>query len=142
MNNYHNVTVPVKCSPWQIKQLELRARCIGQLYNAGLGDMIARVEQVKRDKRWKELRAWKPKTKTEKKQRSQAYRVLHEEYKLSEYDTISRVRHHCKASKWLSDHIDGKMVMALGGEVWNNIANWIYAKHGEPHYKPSRDRKP
>jgi hypothetical protein len=121
--------------------LELQAWCIGQLYDAGLDDMIARVEQIKRDNRWKELRAWKPKTSKEKKQRTQAYSVLYEEYKLSEYDTINRVRHHCKASKWIADHVDGKMVMALGGEIWNNIANWIYAKHGEPHYKPSGDRK-
>ncbi len=132
----HVLILPLKASTCELERAQFLMRMSGQVYNATLQTMIGRVQQVRRDKTWRELAGQKP-----SEERTTTYNELKTKYGLSEFDCNKVALAHIRDSVWLADHLDGRIAIALGKEVWVSISKWMYGKSGKPHYIKSRKRR-
>lgn len=131
----HALIVPIKASTVDKERILFLMKCSGQLRNATLGTMISKVEQLRRDSRWRDLRNEK-----KNKGRAELYRELKKEYNLSEFDTIRVAHEHARESGWLTDHLDGRIINSIGKEVWTPINLWLHGQACKPRFTSSSQR--
>lgn len=131
----HVIIIPLKASASDKTRVKFLMNCSGQLRNATLGTMLGRVEQLRRDKGWKEL-AKQPKSK----QRTDKYNQLKRDYGLSEFDCIRVAQQHALKSGWLSDHLDGRIITSIGKEAWIPVNQWLHGQAGKPRFTKAAER--
>lgn len=76
----------------------------------------------------------------DKKERSQAYRLLRNEYGVGDFFTREIAGAHWKASKYMPDLLDRRAANALGHEIWLSIEAWLYRGGGLPRTDHPRTR--
>jgi len=131
----HVVVLPLRASAAEIERVKFLIKTAGQLRNATLQTMLGRVDQIRRDPRWRRLGETK-----KGKERTAAYNELKKRYQVSEFDAIRVAQKHAKDSIWIQDHLDGRAITALGKEVWVPVQSWLYLGAGKPRFQKASER--
>jgi hypothetical protein len=127
------VTVPLVVNPREAGIADARFRARGKLVNATLGTFVGRVEQMRRDSRWRTARQLSGE------ERSDALRLLRYEYGLTP-DGARRVAFdHWQASRWMPEMFGSRIALAVGTEVWTQVKNWLLRHTEKPGYQPSAE---
>jgi hypothetical protein len=131
----HVVIIPLRASTADLERVRFLIKTAGQLRNAALQTMLSRIEQMRRDPKWRELR-----DERKSKARTAAYNDLKKKYQVSEFDAIRVAQKHAKDSVWIRDHLDGRAVTSIGKEVWVPVQSWLYGGAGKPRFQKAGER--
>jgi hypothetical protein len=75
------------------------------------------------------------------KERALAYKKLRREYDVGEFAARELACVHWQRSQWMAKLIDRRSANALGSEVWQSVAAWLYAGAGRPRTQHPRERE-
>ena len=129
----HVVTVPLVHNEREASIVDARLRARGKLVNATLGTLLGRVEQMRRESRWRAARQlrWQ--------ERSRALSTLRYEFGLTP-DGARRVAFdHWQASGWMTEVFGSRIALAVGTEVWTRVKNWLLGHAERPLHQPSAE---
>jgi hypothetical protein len=132
----HVVAIRLRIRPHEAIGIDQRLLALGQLRNAVVRDARKRALAMKEDTRWRtNMEIVDPK------ERALAYKKLRREYDVGEFAARELACVHWQRSQWMAKLIDRRSANALGSEVWQSVAAWLYAGAGRPRTQHPRERE-
>jgi putative transposase len=128
----HVVVLPLRTNRREAVILRQRLRVRGQLRNAALETMLARIESMRADPRFAAASRLRGAAKTRR------CRELRDEYGLSKREACNVAFGHWRASRWMPTVVDSRVALELGTEVWQQLSAWLFGNGGRPRLKSSR----
>jgi hypothetical protein len=108
--------LPLAVDPGQGRRLRAHFEAARALYNALLGEALARLHRMWADPAWQAARAI---PKTQKQERAAAFSQLRQAYGFSEYDLHEFAKHaNCT---WVADHIDAVTAQTLATRAYQAV---------------------
>jgi hypothetical protein len=108
--------LPLAVTGGQARRLRAHFEAARALYNALLGQALARLHRMRADPAWQAARAI---PKTQKRERAAAFSQLRQEYGFSEY-TLHDFAKEANCA-WIADHIDSVMAQTLATRAYQAV---------------------
>ncbi len=122
--------LPLAVDPGQAKRQQAHFEAARCLYNALLGEALARLDRMRADPAWQAARAL---PKTQKQERAAAFSHLRQEYGFSEYalhDFAKRAN-----CTWIADHIDAMLAQTLATRAYQAVNRVCLGKAKKVRFK-------
>src|SRR5258708_5062083 len=122
--------LPLAVDPGQARRQQAHFEAARCLYNALLGEALARLNRMRADPAWQAARAL---PKTQKQERAAAFSHLRQEYGFSEYalhDFAKRAN-----CTWIADHIDSVMAQTLATRAYQAVNRVCLGKAKKVRFK-------
>src|SRR5258708_2118188 len=120
--------LPLKVNAQQEAVLLARLEAARQVYNACLGQALARREKMLHSRVYQQARAMHS-----GKARSQAFAEARAACGFGEYDLHSYAAQF--GHSWLGDHLDSLVVQKLASRAFEAVEQYHFGKHGRPRFK-------
>jgi len=127
------LTVPLVVDQREASIVDARLRARGKLRNATLGTLLGRVEQMRRDTRWRAAQRLGGAA------RSKALGGLRHEYGLTSAGAYRIAFDHWQSSGWMTEMFGSRVALAVGSEVLTQVKNWMLGHTERPRHQPSGD---
>ncbi len=115
------------------RRLRVRLDCARQIYNAVLGESLARLGLLRQSKAFQSARAMPKRSKEQQRERSAAFRALDVQFRLREYDLhayATRLSH-----SWLGKHLDANTIQTIASRAYTAVRQYQLGAHGRPRFK-------
>jgi transposase len=122
--------LPLRIDVGQAKRLPAHFETARCLYNALLGEALARLNQMRADPAWQAARAI---PKTQKQERAAAFSRLRQQYGFSEnalHDFAKKAN-----CTWIADHIDAMMAQTLASRAYQAVNRVCLGKAKKVRFK-------
>ena len=131
----HTVVMPLKANARDLKIVSEALIIVGKLRNAALGEMLQRIDNMRADSQWAAAGAMDKGS-----DKNTAYRELHKQYGVSNFNVAGVCHAHWKASGWMGDRVRSRIAIALAPELWQNLQEYLYGRADRPRFKQPHDR--
>jgi len=122
--------LPLVVDPGQAKRLPAHFETARALYNALLGEALARLHRMRADPAWQAARAI---PKTQKRERAAAFSRLRQEYGFSEYALHTFAKGaNCT---WIADHIDAATAQTLATRAYQAVNRMCLGRAKKVRFK-------
>jgi putative transposase len=125
------LTVALVVNQRQASIVDARLRARGKLRNATLGTLLGRVEQMRRDARWRAAQGLSGAV------RAKELRALRYEYGLTSAGAYRVAFDHWQASGWMPRMFGSRVALAVGSEVLTQVKNWMLGHTAKPSCQAS-----
>jgi len=125
--------LPLVTNSEQRHILDSRFEAGRQAYNACLGEVLKRRDQMLRSKMYQSALAMPHKTKEETKARSQAFKEAREKYGFTEYslhDYVKKIR-----DSWICEHIDSLTAQKVATRAFNAVNKTVVGNAQKVRFK-------
>jgi hypothetical protein len=107
-----------------------------RVYNAVLGEFIARSRAVKTDPAWQAARELPRRTATERKQRGVAFQAVDQAHGFT-VDAAQSFASSLRRS-WVREHLPAQETQNLGGRAFDAVRQWHLGRRGKSRFKNTR----
>src|SRR5258707_6617275 len=122
--------LPLAADPGEARHLRAHFEAAGCLYNALLGEALARLNRMRADPAWQAARAL---PKTQKQERAAAFSHLRQQYGFSEYALHEFAKEaNCT---WIADHIDAMLAQTLASRAYQAVNRVCLGKAKKVRFK-------
>lgn len=121
--------LPVKVSPQDERELDVRLNAARQLYNACLGEALRRLALAHQSRLWTKARKA-----TDKKDRAKAFRWARQAVDFDEY-ALHRFVVQTKNACWIGDHLDVHVCQKIATRAFQAVDSYAFGKRGKPRFK-------
>ena len=125
---------PLRPSRAQSRDIRTRFFTGTRVYNAVLGEFLARSRAVKSDPAWEAARQLPRRTPSERTARSAALRAVEQAHGLSA-DAAQSFASSLRKS-WVREHLPAQETQNLGGRAFDAVKLWHLGRKGKPRFKP------
>src|SRR5258708_3346940 len=122
--------LPLRIDAGQAKHLGAHFEAARALYNALLGEALARLHRMWADPAWQAARAI---PKTQKRERAAAFSQLRRAYGFSEYALHDYAK--CANCAWIADHIDAMLAQTLATRAYQAVNRMCLGKAKKVRFK-------
>jgi hypothetical protein len=122
--------LPLRSDAGQAKHLGAHFEAARALYNALLGEALARLHRMWADPAWQAARAI---PKTQKRERAAAFSQLRRAYGFSEYALHDYAK--CANCAWIADHIDAMLAQTLATRAYQAVNRMCLGKAKKVRFK-------
>ncbi len=149
---HHVLVLPLAVNARERSIIEKRVRATMKLANAVLGDLLGRVQAMKRDPDYRAALVLPPGRK-----RNREFKRLRERHRIpaGKADAVLVAMEHWRSSSakprlewpadatgypqgWMTEVIAGRVAVALGPQVWTGVREWMLGRRGKPRFKSTR----
>jgi putative transposase len=127
---------PLRPDAGQCREIRTRFLTGARVYNAVLGEFIARSRAVKSDPAWQAARALPRRTATERKHRGAAFRAV-EAARAFTVDVAQSYASSLRKS-WVREHLLAQETQNLGARAFDAVRQWHLGQKGKPRFKNTR----
>ena len=120
---------PLVVTPAEAHELSIRLEAARQIYNAGLGEALRRLDLMRESKAWQAARKI-PK----KKERKETFEAIVESFGYTAND-LQKFTRQCRASCWIGDHAGGHDTQAMTKRAFRAVQQYGFGKKGRPRFK-------
>lgn len=124
------LTLPLQVSPEEHSVLVKSQQASRKIYNAVLGEALKRLDEMRRDKRWKQAGEMKKGT-----EKNKAYKNLKDYYGFSKR-SIEIYQKNIRNNGYLKDHINADVARPTFERAFNAVEEYLYGERGRPRFKP------
>jgi putative transposase len=131
-NDSFILELPLRASPADSKELDIRLNAARQLYNAALGESLRRLDLVKESRLWAKGRSLLKTGK--KKEAKESFLQAQKKQEFSEYSLhayIGKIRNGC----WIGSHIDSSSSQKIATKAFQSAKEFLFRKKGRPRFK-------
>jgi putative transposase len=127
---------PLRPDAWQCREVRARFFTGMRVYNAVLGEFIARSRAVKSDPAWQAARELPRRTAAERKRRSAAFRAVEQAHGF----TVDAAQSYASSLRksWVREHLPAQEAQNLGGRAFDAVRQWHLGQKGKPRFKSTR----
>jgi len=125
---------PLRPSPAQNRDIRTRFFTGTRVYNAVLGEFIARGRAVKSDPAWETARQMPSRSAAERKARRAAFRAVEQAHGFTG-DAAQSFASALRKS-WVREHLPAQEVQSLGVCAFDAVRQWHLGRKGKPRFKP------
>jgi putative transposase len=126
---------PLRPNPTQCRDIRTRFFTGARVYNAVLGQFLARSRAVKSDPAWETARQLPCGTSSERKARRAAFAVVEEAHGLG-VDAAQSFASALRRS-WVREHLPAQETQNLGARAFDATKQWHLGRKGKPRFKPA-----
>ncbi|MBW4631714.1 MAG: transposase [Iphinoe sp. HA4291-MV1] len=124
--------LPLKIDSKQDSELQARFNAAMRLYNNVLGESRTRMELVRNSGAYQTA---KKISRTQKKERSDAFSKAREAYRFSDYDLQAYANRAAKDSKWIAQNIDAQVQQKLATRAFKAVERVLFGKAKDVRFK-------
>lgn len=124
---------PLRPNPAQQKVISTRFFTGVRVFNAVLGEFIARSRAVKADPAWQAARELAHRTAAERKARGASFRAVETAHGYS-VDAAQSYASSLRKS-WVREHLPAQETQNLGARAFDAVRQWHVGKKGKPRFK-------
>lgn len=132
---------PTHVRSWPLRPIaaqrrEIRTRFFTgtRVYNAVLGDFLARSRAVKSDPAWQTARQMPRTTTAERRARRAAFRAVQQARGFT-VDAAQSFASTLRKS-WVREHLPAQEAQSLGARAFDAVNQWHLGRNGKPRFKP------
>jgi hypothetical protein len=124
---------PLRPDRWQCREVQTRFFTGVRVFNAVLGESLARGEAVKSDPAWEAARVLPRRTAAERKHRSAAFRAVEQAHGF----TVNAAQSYASSLRksWVREHLPAQETQNLGARAFNAVRQWHLGQKGKPRFK-------
>jgi hypothetical protein len=126
---------PLRPNPAQRRDIRTRFFTGTRVYNAVLGEFIARSRGVKSDRAWETARQMPRRTPGERTARRAAFRVVEQAHGFTN-DAAQSLASALRKS-WVREHLPAQETQNLGGRAFDAVKQWHLGRKGKHRFKPT-----
>jgi hypothetical protein len=127
---------PLRPDAGQCRQIGARFFTEVRVFNAVLGEFIARSRAVKSDPAWQAARDLPRRTPSERKDRGAALRAVETAHEFS-VDAAQSYASSLRTS-WVREHLRAEETQNLGVRAFGAVRQWHLGVKGKPRFKPAK----
>ncbi len=127
---------PLRPTGAQCREMDVRFFTGVRVFNAVLGEFIARSRAVKADPAWQAARERPHRTPAERKARGAAFRAAETAHGFS-VDAAQSYASSLRKS-WVRDHLPAQETQNLGARAFDAVRQWHLGVKGKPRFKSTR----
>jgi hypothetical protein len=127
---------PLRPDLVQCRDIRTRFFTGTRVYNAVLGEFLARSRVVKSDPAWQTARQLARRTPAERKACRAAFGAVAQEHGFS-VDAAQSFASSLRKS-WVREHLPAQEVQNLGARAFDAVQQWHLGRRGKPRFKPTR----
>lgn len=127
---------PLRPDPAQCRDIRTRFFTGVRVYNAVLGEFIARSRELKADPAWQGAPELPRRTATERKHRGAAFRAVEQAHGFT-VDTAQSYASSLRKS-WVREHLPAQEAQNLGRRAFDAVRQWHLGQKGKPRFKNTR----
>ena len=120
--------------PAQCRDIRTRFFTGTRVYNAVLGEFIARSRAVKADPAWETARQLPRRTPSERRRARAAFRAVEQAHGFS-VDAAQSFASSLRKS-WVREHLPAQETQNLGARAFDAVKQWHLGRKGKPRFKP------
>ena len=122
--------------PAQCREIRTRFFTGVRVYNAVLGEFIARGRAVKSDPAWEAARELPRRTAAERKHRGAAFRAVEQEHGF----TVDAAQSYASSLRksWVREHLPAQETQNLGARAFDAVRQWHLGQKGKPRFKSTK----
>ena len=124
--------LPLRVTPAQERELNVRFDCARQLYNACLDAALKRLQSMRESRAFRRTCVMKRGS-----ERTDAFRRLDEKFGFREYD-LHAVATHVKNACHIGDHLDAHVAQKVASRAFAAVREYAFGKRGCPRFKGRR----
>jgi putative transposase len=124
---------PLRPNPPQCRDIRTRFFTGTRVYNAVLGEFLARGRAVKADPAWQTARQLPRQTPSERKARREAFAAVEEAHGFS-VDAAQSFASALRQS-WVREHLPAQEAQNLGARAFDAVRQWHLGRKGRPRFK-------
>jgi putative transposase len=125
---------PLRPNAAQHREIRTRFFTGTRVYNAVLGEFLARSRAVKSDSAWQAARQMPRTTAAERKARRAAFRVVQQARGFT-VDAAQSFASTLRKS-WVREHLPAQEAQSLGARAFDAVNQWHLGRKGKPRFKP------
>ncbi|MDT5171811.1 MAG: hypothetical protein QOD02_5169, partial [Mycobacterium sp.] len=127
---------PLRPDAAQRRQIGIRFFTGVRVFNAVLGEFIARSRAVKSDPAWQAARELPRHTAAERKHRGAAFRAVESAHGF----TVDRAQSYASSLRksWVREHLPAQETQNLGARAFDAVRQWHLGLKGKPRFKPTK----
>jgi putative transposase len=125
---------PLRPSPVQCRDIRTRFFTGTRVYNAVLGEFLARSRAVKSDPAWEIARQMPRRTPAQRTARRAAFRLVEQTHCFSVEGAQSFAS--ALRKSWVREHLPAQETQNLGARAFDAVNQWHVARRGKPRFKP------
>ena len=126
---------PLRPNPAQCRDIRTRFFTGTRVYNAVLGESIARGRAVKSDPAWESARQLPRRTPSERTARAEAFRAVEQAHGFTA-DAAQSFASSLRKS-WVREHLPAQEAQNLGARAFDAVKRWHLGCRGRPRFKPA-----
>lgn len=123
-------------APTQCRQVDIRFLTGVRVFNAVLGEFIARSRAVKSDPAWAAARELPGRTPAERRDRSAAFQAVETAHGFS-VDAAQSFASSLRKS-WVREHLPAQETQNLGARTFDAVRQWHVGRKGKPRFKSTK----
>ncbi|WP_234797265.1 transposase [Mycobacteroides chelonae] len=127
---------PLRPAPAQCGEIGVRFFTGVRVFNAVLGEFIARSWAVKTDPGWRSARELPGRTQAESKARGAAFRAIEQAHGFT-VDAAQSFASSLRKS-WVREHLPAQEAQSLGARAFDAVRQWHVGRKGKPRFKSAR----
>lgn len=117
------------------KELDARFQAGRQLYNAVLGEAVARVQNVRNSEPYQEAKKIKVKTEDDKKQKNELFSQARKQSRFSDFELQDFATLTAKNSRWMWEKLDSHTIQKIGTRAFKAVEKVLYGKARKVRFK-------
>jgi putative transposase len=125
---------PLRPNPAQCREIRARFVTGTRVYNAVLGEFIARARAVKSDPAWETAAQMPRRTAAERKTRRAAFRAVGQAHMFG-VDAAQSFASTLRKS-WVREHLPAQETQNLGARAFDAVKRWHVGRKGKPRFRP------
>src|ERR1700730_8812104 len=125
---------PLRPDPAKCRDIRTRFFTGTRVYNAVLGEFLARSRAVKSDPSWETARQLPRRNPSERKSRRAAFRAVEQAHDFS-VDAAQSFASGLRKS-WVREHLPAQEAQNLGARAFDAVKQWHLGRRGKPRFKP------
>ncbi|MGV0743044.1 transposase [Mycolicibacterium sp. XJ870] len=124
---------PLRPDPSQRRVIGIRFFTGMRVYNAVLGEFIARSRKVKSDPQWQAAREMPRRTSADRTHRGAALQAVEQAHRFTANAAQSYASSLRKS--WVREHLPAQETQNLGARAFNAVVQWHFGRKGKPRFK-------
>lgn len=127
---------PLRPTPAQCREIGTRFFTGVRVFNAALGEFIARSRAVKADPAWQAARELPGRTPAERAKRGAAFRAV----ELAHGFTVDAAQSFASSLRksWVREHLPAQETQSLGARAFDAVRQWHLGRKGKPRFKSAQ----
>jgi hypothetical protein len=126
---------PLRPNPGQLREIGTRFFTGTRVYNAVLGEFLARSRGVKSDPAWEAALLLPRRTPAERKARGAAFTAVEQAHSFT-VDAAQSFASSLRRS-WVREHLPAQETQNLGARAFDAVKRWHFGGEGKPRFKPA-----
>lgn len=125
--------ISLETTPQDQKELNVRLRAGGSLYNACLGESLRKISLIRQSHPWKKARKL-IKSQEHTSERKELFKQTKKCYAYSEYELhafVANLRKGC----WIEKHLDSSTAQKIATKAFKAADEYLHGKRGKPRFK-------